>query len=139
MRAGLVIGHYMGYIDQMPGGRPTTYDPELGERIVALMTEGLSLAAAAAECDIHRQRIYDWKDTHPEFDELVKLAMGKRQVFLERRLLKADVGAVVTSTIFALKNAAAADWRDKQEIDHTSSDGSMTPKEPSYRLVGTDD
>jgi len=122
----------------MPGGRPTTYDPALGERIVALMTEGLSLAAAAAECDIHRQRVYDWKETYPEFDELVKLAMGKRQVFLERRLLKADVGAVVTSTIFALKNAAAADWRDKQEIDHTSSDGSMTPKEPRYLLVDGD-
>jgi len=103
----------------MPGGRPTTYDPSLGERIVALMSEGLSLAAAAAECDVHRQRVYDWKETHPDFDELVKLAMGKRQAFLERRLYGSEVGPVVTSSIFALKNAAAEDWRDKQEVEHT--------------------
>jgi hypothetical protein len=97
----------------MPGGRPTTYDPALGERIVSLMTEGLSLAAAAAECDVHRQRVYDWKNTHPEFDELVRLAMGKRQAFLERRLIAAEAGPVVTSTIFALKNAGREDWQEK--------------------------
>lgn len=104
-------------------GRPTNYDPALGEKIIALMAEGLSLAAAAAECDVHRRRVYDWKDSHPEFDELVSLAMGKRQAFLERRLIAADQGPVVTSTIFALKNAGAQDWREKQSIEHTGKDG----------------
>lgn len=33
-----------------------------------------------------------------------------------------------TLVIFGLKNMAADDWRDKQEIDHQSSDGSMTPQ-----------
>ena len=116
-------------------GRPTTYDPSLGERIVAIMSEGLSLAAAAAECDVHRRRVYDWEDQHPDFAELVALARVKRQAFLERRLLSAEVGAIVTSSIFALKNAAPDDFKDKQEIDHRSGDGSMTPKEPSYKLV----
>lgn len=116
-------------------GRPTTYDPSLGERIVAIMSEGLSLAAAAAECDVHRRRVYDWEEQHADFAELVALARVKRQAFLERRLLKADIGAIVTSSIFALKNAAPDDFKDKQEIDHRSGDGSMTPKEPSYKLV----
>jgi len=119
----------------MTMGRPTIYTPDLGERIVALMSEGLSLTAAAAECDVHRRRVYDWKDTYPEFADLVDLAMGKRQVFLERRLIDAEAGPIVTSSIFALKNAAPKDWRDRQEIDHTSTDGSMTPKEPRYILV----
>jgi len=119
----------------MTMGRPTIYTPDLGERIVTLMSEGLSLTAAAAECDVHRRRVYDWKDTYPEFADLVDLAMGKRQVFLERRLMGADQGPIVTSSIFALKNAAPKDWRDRQEIDHTSTDGSMTPKEPRYILV----
>lgn len=116
-------------------GRPTTYDPALGERIVAIMSEGLSLAAAAAECDVHRARVYDWEKQHPDFAELVALARVKRQAFLERRLLGAEIGAIVTSSIFALKNAAPDDFKDKQEIDHRSGDGSMTPKEPSYKLV----
>jgi hypothetical protein len=36
-------------------------------------------------------------------------------------LLKAEASPIVTSTIFALKNAAGEDWRDKQE--HTGPDG----------------
>jgi len=120
----------------MTAGRPTTYDPDLGERIVSIMEEGLSLAAAAAECDVHRQRVYEWEKQYPDFAELVALARVKRQAFLERRILGADSGPIVTSSIFALKNAAPDDWRDKQEIDHRSGDGSMTPpKEPRYILV----
>lgn len=116
-------------------GRPTVYTDDLGERIIAIMEEGLSLAAAAAECGVHRQRVYEWERVHPDFGELVALARVKRQAFLERRILKADTGPIVTSSIFALKNAAPDDWRDKQEIDHRSTDGSMTPKEPRYVLV----
>jgi hypothetical protein len=103
----------------MPAGRPTIYTDELGESILALMESGLSLAAAAADLGVHRQRVYEWVDKHPEFADTVKLAQAKRQLFLERRLLKADAGPVVTSTIFALKNAGAEDWRDKQEHEHS--------------------
>lgn len=108
-------------------GRPTDFKPAMGEEILQLMASGLSLAASAAELGIHRQRVYEWMDRHPDFADTVKLAQAKRQLFLERRLLSADSGPVVTSTIFALKNAGPEDWREKQEIDHKSSDGSMTP------------
>lgn len=111
----------------MPAGRPTDFTPELGEEILTRMEQGLSLAASAADLNVHRQRVYEWVERHPEFADTVKLAQAKRQLFLERRLLTADVGPVVTSTIFALKNAGAEDWREKQEVDHTSSDGSMSP------------
>ncbi|WP_102867896.1 helix-turn-helix domain-containing protein [Pseudovibrio exalbescens] len=100
-------------------GRPTDWTPELGEVIRQKMEEGLSLAAAAAECGIHRQRVYDWEKRHPDFADTIKLARVQRQAFLERRLLKAEQGPVVTSTIFALKNAAGEDWREKQEIEHS--------------------
>lgn len=100
----------------MSAGRPTDYTPDLGERILALMEEGLSLAAAAAECNVHRQRVYEWEERHPEFADTVKLARVKRQAFLERRLLSASEGPVVTSSIFALKNAGPDDWRDKQLV-----------------------
>lgn len=100
-------------------GRPTDYTPELGEQILAKMQEGLSLAAAAAECDVHRQRVYEWEQRHPEFAELTKLARVKRQAFLERRLMSAADGPIVTSSIFALKNAGPDDWRDKREVEHS--------------------
>lgn len=112
----------------MTAGRPTDFTPELGERILALMADGLSLAAAAAECDVHRQRVYEWKGKHPEFADTVNLAMGKRQAFLERRLLGAEDGPIVTSSIFALKNAGPEDWRDKREVEH-SGGVELTTKE----------
>lgn len=100
-------------------GRPTDFTPTLGEEILSLMSSGLSLAASAAEIGIHRQRVYEWMERHPEFADTVKLAQAKRQLFLERRLLSADAGPVVTSTIFALKNAGPEDWRDKREVEHS--------------------
>lgn len=120
-------------------GRPTDYRPEFGEQILELMESGLSLAASAAVINVHRQRVYEWVDRHPEFADTVRLAQVKRQLFLERRLLSAEVGPVVTSTIFALKNAGPEDWREKQEVDHTSSDGSMASKPTTIRIVAADD
>jgi transposase len=99
-------------------GRPTDYTPTLGAEILTLMAEGLSLAAAAADLGIHRQRVYDWEAKHPEFADTIKLARAKRQLFLERRLLSSTAAPIVTSTIFALKNAAPDDWRDKSDVEH---------------------
>jgi len=105
----------------MTAGRPTDFKPAMGEEILQMMATGLSLAASAAELGIHRQRVYEWMDRHPEFADTVKLAQAKRQLFLERRLLSAEIGPVVTSTIFALKNAGPEDWREKQEIDQKTT------------------
>lgn len=116
-------------------GRPTDFTPELGEQILSLMAEGLSLAAAAGELNIHRQRVYDWADRYPEFSDTVNLARSKRQAFLERRLLRAIDGPVVTSTIFALKNAGQGDWRDKVETEHS---GEINQKITRIEIVGVD-
>lgn len=118
----------------MPAGRPTDFTPELGEQILELMKGGLSLAAAAADLNVHRQRVYEWVERHEEFADTVKLAQAKRQLFLERRLLSADAGPVVTSTIFALKNAGAEDWRDKQEQVVSGPDGGPVQSETTHKL-----
>lgn len=99
------------------------------------MTEGLSLAAAAAELNIHRQRVYEWVERHPEFADTVKLAQAKRQLFLERRLLSADIGPVVTSTIFALKNAGPEDWRDRVVTEHTGANGGPIKTDSRFEIV----
>jgi hypothetical protein len=107
----------------MPAGRPSEFKDGYGEEILSLMATGLSLAAAAAELGIHRQRVYEWVEKHPQFADTISLAKSKRQLFLERRLLSAEVSPIVTSTIFALKNAAGEDWREKQEHEHTGANG----------------
>lgn len=104
-------------------GRPTDYRPEYGDIIVDLMSAGFSLAAAASTLDVHRQRVYEWCERHPEFADAVNKGRVKRQMFLENRLLTADSSPHVTSTIFALKNAAPDDWREKVVNEHTGKDG----------------
>lgn len=109
--------------ERLPKGRPTGYRKEFGDEIVSLMATGLSLTAAAAELGFHRDTIYEWEKTHPEFSDAVKLARGKRTLKLERDLLTAPDGPTVTSRIFALKNAAPDEWREKQTTEHTGADG----------------
>lgn len=100
-------------------GRPTKYTPDIGQKIVAEMERGFSLAAAAAAFDIGRSTVYDWKDRNPDFAEMIDIAMVKRQRFHENRLYETTLGPVVTSAVFTLKNAGAADWREKQEVEHS--------------------
>lgn len=118
-----------------PIGRPTDFRPEYGEEILQLMASGLSLAASAAELGFHRQRVYEWVDRYPDFADTIRLAQVKRQLFLERRLLSAEAGPIVTSTIFALKNAAAADWREKQEHEVTGPNGGPVQHDHEIRII----
>lgn len=109
-------------------GRPTKYDPSMGAKVLAFMSKGYSKMAAAGHLGVSYQTLKNWMDEHPEFFASVKEGEARRVVFLERGLLDAETGPQVTSRIFALKNAAPDEWKDKQAVDHTSSDGSMTPQ-----------
>lgn len=127
-----------------PRGRPTDFDPAIGEQIIKDMEAGLSLAAAAAGCRIHRQRVYEWAERHPDFADAINLGRSLRQRFLEQRLLSSDNGPQVTSTIFALKNACPDDWREKTTLEHSGPDGGpvrmvtsqMSPEEALEAYAG---
>lgn len=107
----------------MPAGRPTAYTKTMADEIISLMATGLSLTASAADLGVHRDTLYEWEKTNPEFSDAIKLARAKRQSFLEKRLLSATEGPVVTSSIFALKNAAPDDWREKVIQEQTGEGG----------------
>lgn len=111
----------------MGAGRPTKYDPKYCREVIEYMSQGLSLTAFAGSIRVHRGTINEWMAAYPEFSEAVKIGQGCRTECLEKGLLALDVGPMVTARIFALKNAAPEEWRDKREIDHTSSDRSMSP------------
>lgn len=115
----------------MPAGRPTKYKPEFCEVVVKAGEEGETLAGMAEACGVHRSTLNDWIEQHPEFSAAVKEGVQKSQVWWERQGRLATFGGVngfnATSYIFNMKNRFPADWRDKQDFDHQSSDGTMTP------------
>lgn len=121
-----VLQHYTGDIvepeHETVMGRPTKYTPEAGSRLMAVMRDGYSVAAAAAAIGVCRDTIYEWSKKHPDFSYALKRGHDLRVFRLETQLLRAIDGAQVTSAIFALKNAAPDIWRDKHEIATTTTE-----------------
>lgn len=112
------------------GGRPTKYLERYCEDVVKHMEQGASLTSFAASIDVARSTIGEWAEQHHEFSVAIKKAKAKCAAWWENVARQGATGGEVNPTlvIFGLKNMAAEDWRDKQEVDHQSSDGSMSPK-----------
>lgn len=105
----------------MPAGRPSEYKEAYCEEVVNLMAEGLSLTAAMAAIGFHRDTALDWAQKYPEFSGAIKRGQAKRTLILEQQLLSAEQGPRVTARIFALKNAAPDEWKDKVTTEHAGS------------------
>jgi transposase-like protein len=106
----------------MPAGRPSGYKPEFGEEVESFMEAGYSKMAAAGKIGVCYNTLKSWMEQHPEFLTAVKRGEAKRAMKLEADLLDADSGPKVTSRIFALKNAAPDEWRDKHTTEHVGKD-----------------
>lgn len=120
-----------------PVGRPTLYYEGLGEKLLAHMSQGFSLTAAAAMEGIHRERIYEWVERYPELKEQISLAKAMRQLHLEKEFLTTTNSARVTALTLALTNAARQDWQGKQTIELQGKDGApiQTEHTQTARLV----
>ena len=109
--------------ESRPIGRPTKYDPAYCDEVISAGEQGLSLTAFAGLIGVARSTINEWIGNFPDFSEAVKRHQAKRTLFLERGLLAAESGPSVTTRIFALKNAAPEEWKDKVQNEHTGADG----------------
>jgi hypothetical protein len=114
----------------MPAGRPTLYDPKYCDEVKAFMAQGYSIAGFAGHVGVSRQTVYDWGKDHPEFLDALNQARAASARWWETTAIGIATGKEGNASvaIFGLKNRVADEWRDKQEIDHRSPDGSMTPK-----------
>lgn len=135
-----------------PGGRPTKFKPEYCELAYNYCLLGATDAKLAQFFDVSEQTINTWKSEHPQFLESLKKGKEQADAIVAQSLFKRATGyehdAVkifndqgspmvvdyverfppdTTAAIFWLKNRQPALWRDKQELAHTSPDGSMSP------------
>lgn len=117
----------------MPAGRPSEYRPEYCDLVQEVCRDGLSLTGFAGRVGVSRQTVSRWIEAHSEFREAAHAAQAACALWWEEHARM--VGSVPDEgkggragmVQFALKNMAGQDWRERQELDHTSSDGSMTP------------
>lgn len=129
-------------------GRPTKFKEEYIEQAYKLTMLGFTDSDLASFFEVDESTINNWKNDYPEFLESLKKgkaiadaevamklyarAMGyKTQEFREEDsktvVVTKEVAPDTTAQIFWLKNRQPKLWRDKQEIDNISTDGSMSP------------
>lgn len=102
----------------MTMGRPTKYEPRFCDMARDSMKAGFSKTATAGALGVCKATFDNWCAEYPDFLGAVKDGEALRTLKLETDLLSAPDGPTVTSRIFALKNAAPDEWRDKQQVEH---------------------
>jgi hypothetical protein len=97
------------------------------------MARGFSYETFAAEVGTHRVTMYDWEKRYPEWVEAKRTGYEKALAFWENLLVSKAFGqkkeADIAAIIFCLKTRFHKHYGEKQKIDHTSSDGTMSPTE----------
>lgn len=122
------------------GGRPTKYNREAQVFAENYINGGYiscgdavpSRAGLAVELGISRETLTSWGKSFPEFlGTLERLLAVQERVTLSKGL-SGDFNSNIAKMLLGNHG-----YSDSQKIDHASSDGSMSPKEP--RQLSDDD
>ena len=134
-------------------GRPTKYKKEYAKQAEKICLLGATDEFLADYFEVDVSTIGVWKNKHSEFQEAIKRGKAEADLKVAESLYHRACGyshpEVKTAThegmitdmkeftkhyapdptaaIFWLKNRQPKQWRDKQEIDHSSPDGTMSP------------
>jgi len=82
-----------------------------------------TVSGLALSLGMTRKGLIDYENKkNPKFGNTIKRAKARVESILEQRLYHPQP----TGVIFNLKNNYG--WKDSQELDHRSGDGTMTPK-----------
>ena len=140
----------------MPGpGRDSLYDESMNEQARKLALLGMTDEEMANFFGVCAQTFYNWQKEYTPFfeavqsgkeiadaevaDSLYKKATGiTYQVERLRKNPETGTSEVIKLSVYEppetgamklwLTNRRRADWNDRKELDHQSSDGTMTPK-----------
>ena len=115
------------YVDETENdirGRPSKYDPEIHIPLVkSLFAKGYSVRAVAAKMGLVNQTLYNWRDRHPDFAEAMEIGQGLGMAMYEdflRETAENNTGSA-SATIFAVKNKNPDEWKDKHEVEQTTT------------------
>ena len=107
-------------------GAPTKYRPQFCAKLLQAARDGLSLSAFAGELETTGEVLWDWQRRFPAFATACQQAKLIRLATWERIAIGIARGelpyAGTAMTIFALKNCAPDEWREKTVVEHDISD-----------------
>lgn len=117
--------------------RPTLYNPDYCELVVAWGAEGKSITWMAARLDVSRDTIYEWEGVHPEFSDALTRARAKCQAWWEDKGQDGITSPMFNGSVWA-KNMGArfkGDWSDKSSVELTGANGGPIKSESSVTLT----
>lgn len=142
-----------------PGGRPTKYKPEFVQVVESLAKFGATMTDVAEAFGVAESTVYLWANEHPKFSEALRSGRAIRDEMVVNSLyhraigythkdvdIRVVQGELVETPIvkhyppdtgaaeFILTNRRAPEWKRVQQIDSTSSDGSMSPQATNVNL-----
>jgi hypothetical protein len=104
--------------------RKTDYKTEYDDMIIEHMEQGFSFESFAGVVGCCLQTLYNWAERNPSFLESKKIGFEKSRQFWEKVAIGQSNGSCngnPTMAIFNLKNRFPKQWRDKQELDMTTT------------------
>jgi len=119
----------------MPGGRPTSYKPEMCDIAIELMAKGASKVEVCAAIGISKETLYQWCNPESDyynkaFSDAIKTGMALCQAWWERVgrefMFNEDGKNGLNSAvwIFNMKNRFRDDWMDVHKSEITGNNGS---------------
>ena len=144
----------------MAGGRPSLYKPEYCQQVIDHMSKGLPFNSFAGVIGVCIDTLHEWVKTHEEFSFAKRLGTGKLLLFDEQLALAGSSGQLKrlarvetivdpegntrkiehfeaatfaqTFTIFKFKNRYPKMYRDKIEIETSTSPDSERKKAQAW-------
>ena len=96
---------------------------EIISEVETLASKGLTTAQIGDVLGVNERTVYRYKKNDSRFSQAIKEGQAKGIETISNALFKAGKDGNVTAMIFFLKNRAPAEWRDKQDLEHTGPGG----------------
>jgi hypothetical protein len=108
-----------------PMGRPSLYEPEYCQTVLALGAEGKSVTVMAAKIGVCRDTLYAWAETYPEFSDALTRAKTLSQMWWEDTGQSAMFLPGFNGSVWAKSMAARFpdEWRDNTRTELVGKDG----------------
>lgn len=113
-------------------GRPRKELPEDAAEQLEKLAPYLSRDMIADYMGLHRDTLRARMQENPDLEAAYARGKSKAIAAIAGGLIQKAREGDTASTIFYLKTQAG--WRETQQIDHTSSDGTMTPQVTTFAL-----
>lgn len=106
-------------------GRPTSYRPDMCQKVVEWGREGKSKTWMAASLNISRDTFNRWERENKDFSDAITLAMAYSQMWWEDKGQAALDAQIFQASMWSRSMAARfpEDWRETQRQEQTGPNG----------------